>query len=135
MTDLVAAPANRTALAAGAFRALSGLSFLVAPQTAQRMWSTRPADDPTARLLLRSMGYRDLLIGGGLAVAALRDSDAVPMWFLASAGADLADLVGGLAVRDELGRRDHVVGLGGATVGIAVGVAGALCSRRLSAVA
>ena len=121
---------NRAAFAAGAFRAASGLSFLVAPEKAQRVWSTREADDPTARLLLRSMGYRDLLIGVGLAVTAWRDDDSVAYWFLASAGADLADLVGGLAVRDELSDRDHVTALGGALMGVAVGVSGALAVRR-----
>ena len=121
---------HRSAFAAGSFRALSGLSFLVSPERAQRAWSTREATDPTARLLLRSMGYRDLLIGAGLAVAAFRDDDTVPYWFLASAGADLADLVGGLAVRDELSDRDHITGLGGALVGVMVGVSGALASHR-----
>ena len=121
---------NRFALVAGSIRAVSGLSFLVAPERAQRVWSSRPAVDPTARLLLRSMGYRDALVGAGLITAALRDPDAVPRWFLASAGADLADLIGGLAVRDELSERDHVMGIGGAALGIAIGVVGAVTSRR-----
>lgn len=94
------------------------------------MWSDRPAEDPTTRILLRSMGYRDLLVGGGLIAAAVRGDDSVPGWFLASAGADLADLVGGLAVKDELSKKDHLLGMGGAAAGIAIGLAGAVTSWR-----
>lgn len=121
---------NKAAVAAGAVRAASGISFLVAPARAQVLWSERPADDPTARLLLRSMGYRDALIGGALFVAGLRSSPSVPRWFLASAGADTADLVGGLAVRDELSHRDHVMGIGGAAAGVLIGLAGWAATRR-----
>jgi hypothetical protein len=121
---------NKTAVVAGAIRAASGISFLVAPERAQLIWSQRTADDPTARLLLRSMGYRDTLIGSALLVTGLRSTPTVSRWFLASAGADAADFVGGLSVRDELSRRDHVMGIGGAAVGIVVGLAGWATSRR-----
>ena len=121
---------HTSAVLTGSIRALSGVSFLVAPERAQRLWSQREATDPTARLLLRSMGYRDLLIGAGLVAAGLRHTERVPAWFLASAGADVADLIGGLAVRDELPDRDHITGIGGAAMGVAVGVAGALAARR-----
>jgi hypothetical protein len=121
---------KRSAVVAGAIRAASGISFLVAPERAQLLWSQLPAEDPTARVLLRSMGYRDNLIGGALLVAGLRSSPTVPRWFLASAGADTADLIGGVAVRDQLSRRDHVMGIGGAAVGIVVGLAGWAATRR-----
>ena len=124
---------NRSAVVVGALRAASGISFLVAPERAQLLWSQRPADDPTARLLLRSMGYRDTLIGGALAIAGLRSSPNVGRWFLASAGADAADLVGGLSVRNELSGRDHVMGIGGAAVGIVVGLRGWTKSRSPAA--
>ncbi len=52
-------------------------------------------------------------------------------WFLASAGADTADLIGGLAVRDELSQRDHVMGIGGAAAGVVIGLAGWATSRRI----
>lgn len=120
---------NKAAVTAGAIRAASGISFLVAPERAQLLWSQRPATDPTARLLLRSMGYRDSLVGMALLVAGLRSSPTVSRWFLASAGADTADLIGGLAVRDELSHRDHVMGIGGAAVGVVVGLAGWFVTR------
>jgi hypothetical protein len=120
---------HRTAVTVGALRAASGVSFLVAPEAAQRWWSDREADDPTARLLLRSMGYRDALVGGALLWAGLRDAPSVGSWFLASAGADAADFIGGMANKDQLSGRDHVRGIGGAAVGITVGLAGWLASR------
>ena len=76
------------------------------------------------------MGYRDALIGGALLIEGVRSSPGVTRWFLASAGADAADLVGGLAVRSELSRRDHVMGIGGAAVGVLVGLAGWAAARR-----
>jgi hypothetical protein len=59
----------------------------------------------------------------------LRNNAATPGWFLASAGADLADLVGGIANHDRLPERSRTVGIGGAAVGIAVGLAGAARAR------
>ncbi|MGV0837228.1 DUF4267 domain-containing protein [Mycolicibacterium thermoresistibile] len=117
------------ALAAGCFRFASGVSFLIDPIRANRLWGA-PASEPspTARLLLRSMGYRDALIGGLLAAAALRGRS-TRGWFLASAGADAADLLGGYSVHDEMARPQRLIGLGGALVGISVGLWGA-ASRR-----
>jgi hypothetical protein len=117
------------AVGAGAIRLSSGVSFLVAPKAASVLWGSDPDDNPTASLLLRSMGYRDALVGGMLLRAGLRGGDTAG-WFLASGGADLADLVGGLANHDRLPARSRTVGLGGAVVGVAVGLAGALASRR-----
>jgi hypothetical protein len=119
---------DHAALAVGALRLASGASFLVAPEKANRMWGDRDDPAPTTRLLLRSMGYRDALIGGLLVTAALRRKD-TRGWFLASAGADAADLVGGLSVHQEMSRSRQVIGLGGAAVGIAVGCWGAARRR------
>ncbi|HUR51318.1 MAG TPA: DUF4267 domain-containing protein [Mycobacteriales bacterium] len=115
------------ALVAGGIRLASGVSFLVSPEKANRLWGDKERPAPTTRLLLRSMGYRDALIGGLLVSAAVRGKDPRG-WFLASAGADAADLVGGLAVHREMTRSQQAIGLGGAGVGIAVGLWGA--SRR-----
>lgn len=120
MTDL-----DRAALVAGGIRFASGVSFLVVPERANRWWGDRSEPDTTTRLLLRSMGYRDALVGGLLLTAALRGRD-TRGWFLASGGADAADLLGGLSVHSEMSRSQQVIGLGGAIVGIGVGLWGAL---------
>ncbi len=121
---------DRAALVAGSIRLTSGIWFLVDPLRANRFWGDPDDPPPTARLLLRSMGYRDALIGGLLATAALRGKD-TRGWFLASGGADAADLLGGMSVHRELKLSQRVIGLGGAVVGIGVGLWGAV--RRPSA--
>jgi hypothetical protein len=118
------------AVAAGVIRLSSGVSFIVAPKAASTIWGSDPDDNPTASLLLRSMGYRDALIGGLLLHAGITGSRTLPGWFLASGGADLADLIGGLANHDRLPERSRTVGLGGAVVGVGVGALGALLARR-----
>lgn len=115
---------DRAALAAGSIRLASGISFLVDPVKANRLWGSPETKDPTARLLLRSMGYRDALIGGLLLAAGLRGKD-TRGWFLASGGADAADLLGGAGVHHEMPRSQRIIGLGGAVVGIGVGLWGA----------
>ena len=115
---------DRAALAVGTIRLASGVSFLVDPLGANRLWGDPDKPSPTAQLLLRSMGYRDALIGGLLAVSALRGSN-TRGWFLASAGADAADLLGGMSVHHEMKRSQQLIGLGGAIVGVGTGLWGA----------
>ena len=115
----------RFALATGSIRLASGISFLVDPLRANRLWGDPDTPTPTAQLLLRSMGYRDALIGGLLAAAALRGRN-TRGWFLASAGADAADLLGGLSVHDQMKRSQQLIGMGGAVVGVGTGLWGAV---------
>jgi uncharacterized protein DUF4267 len=121
---LQAMSSDRAALLAGGIRLASGISFLVDPLRANRLWGDPEEPTPTAQLLLRSMGYRDALIGGLLATAALRGRN-TRGWFLASAGADAADLLGGMSVHHDLKPSQRLIGLGGAVVGIGVGLWGA----------
>jgi Domain of unknown function (DUF4267) len=116
---------DRAALVAGSIRLISGISFLVDPVRANRFWGDPDEPAATARLLLRSMGYRDALIGGLLAMAALRGRD-TRGWFLASGGADAADLLGGVSVHHEMTHSQRLIGLGGAVIGVGVGLWGAL---------
>ncbi len=121
---------DAAAVIAGSIRLASGVSFLIAPEAANRLWGGDPDDvGPTTSLLLRSMGYRDALIGG-LLLAAGCTGRPTAGWFLASAGADAADLVGGLANHDRLTPEARRTGLGGAAVGIGVGLLGAARARR-----
>src|SRR5271167_2945796 len=110
-------PIDRAALVAGSIRLASGVQLLVDPLRANRLWGDPDEPTPTARLLLRSMGYRDALIGGLLVTAAVRRKN-TRGWFLASGGADAADLLGGLSVHRELKPSQQTIGLGGAVVGI-----------------
>ena len=126
---MLAMPIDRAALIAGSIRLASGVSFLVDPLRANRLGGEPDDPGPTARLLLRSMGYRDALIGGLLVSAAVRGAD-TRGWFLASGGADAADLLGGMSVHRELKRGQQIIGLGGAVVGLGVGLWGALRRSR-----
>ena len=118
------------AIVVGTIRLASGISFLVAPETANRWWGDQADPGPTGSLLLRSMGYRDALVGGLLLVAGFRGSPSTAGWFLASAGADAADLVGGLANRADMTGDQQLRGLGGAALGITIALAGAGRARR-----
>src|SRR3954465_1916043 len=120
---------DTAALAAGGIRLASGVSFLVDPVRAHRWWGDKEEPVTTTRLLLRSMGYRDALIGGLLVTSALRGRD-TRRWFLASGGADASDLLGGLAVHDQMSESQKAIGLGGAVVGVGVGLWGAVRARR-----
>lgn len=121
---------DRAALVAGSIRLASGISFLVDPVRANRLWGgDQDESSATARLLLRSMGYRDALIGGLLATAALRGRN-TRGWFLASGGADAADLLGGMSAYYQMRHSQRFIGLGGAVIGIGVGLWGAARPTR-----
>ncbi|HKY14569.1 MAG TPA: DUF4267 domain-containing protein [Microthrixaceae bacterium] len=123
---------DRLAVSAGAIRLASGISFLVNPEAANRLWGDAEPPTITTSLLLRSMGYRDALIGGLLLHAGLRDLPSTSGWFLASAGADAADLLGGIANHERMTDSQRARGLGGAAVGIGLGLFGAMRARRTS---
>jgi hypothetical protein len=124
-------PARRDwmAVVVGGLRAASGVSFLVSPDAADRLWGGEPDDSPKAGLLLHSMGYRDALVGGMLVWSGWTGRPTAG-WYLASGGADAADLLGGLRHHDEMSDRAKRIGLGGAAVGIAVGLLGSARARR-----
>jgi hypothetical protein len=115
---------DRAALLAGGIRLASGVSFLVDPLRANKLWGDPDEPPPTARLLLRSMGYRDALIGAMLIAAGVQGRD-TRGWFLASGGADASDLLGGMSVHDQMRPSQKYIGLGGAVAGIGVGIWGA----------
>lgn len=133
-TRPVSAPTARSydpmAVVVGALRCASGVSFLIAPGVANRLWGDTEDPGPTASLLLRSMGYRDALVGAMLLRTGLRDGGVATGWFLASAGADAADLVGGLANHRRMTPTQARRGLAGAALGIAVGLLGAWRAPR-----
>ncbi len=117
------------AVVVGGLRCASGVSFLVSPDAANRAWGDDSDIGPTGSLLLRSMGYRDALVGGLLCASGLRGTGSTG-WFLASAGADAADLLGGIANHDRMSESQVVKGIGGAVAGIGIGLGGALRAAR-----
>ena len=121
------------AIGVGGLRMASGVSFLIAPNAANRLWGDHQETSPTAQLLLRSMGYRDALVGGLLLRGGLRGGDSAAPWFLASAGADAADLLGGIGHHSTMTPSQRRRGLGGAVAGIGIGLAGAWWSGRRGA--
>jgi hypothetical protein len=129
MTTQHGAPRDWVAVVVGGLRCASGVSFLVAPEAANRAWGDDGEVGPTTSLLLRSMGYRDALVGGLLCASGLRGTGSTG-WFLASAGADAADLIGGMANHDRMTQSQIMRGIGGAVVGIGVGLGGALRAAR-----
>ncbi|HEY5783430.1 MAG TPA: hypothetical protein VIT65_01520, partial [Microlunatus sp.] len=58
MTGATGRSRDVAAVAAGALRLASGVSFLVAPKGAHKLWAGSEDFGPTVSLLLRSMGYR-----------------------------------------------------------------------------
>lgn len=115
---------DRAALVAGSIRLASGISFLVDPLRANRLWQHRDQPNAQTQVLLRSMGYRDALIGALLVTSGLRGKNSRG-WFLASAGADASDLLGGMSVFHDLTRAQQFMGMGGAVVGVGIGLWGA----------
>ena len=110
------------------------MSFLVSPEAANKLWGDTEDSGPTASLLLRSMGYRDALIGGLLLWSGLRGAPSTAGWFLASAGADAADCVGGIANQDRMTDQQKLRGPRRRRAsGIGVGVLGALGTHRRGA--
>lgn len=120
------------AVVIGGLRCASGVSFLVAPAAANRLWGDGGDQGATASLLLRSMGYRDALVGGLLAWQGWHGGRTAG-WYLASAGADAADLLGGVANHHRMSESQVKRGIGGAAVGIGVGLVGAAFAARRSA--
>ena len=110
---------------AGAARLATGISFVVAPESAHRMWGGPADPGPWVGPFVRSTGYRDVLIGGLLLTAGLRGRSTAG-WFLAWAGADVVDLVGNMANRDRMTDQQRIRGLGGPAIALTVGLFGAL---------
>jgi hypothetical protein len=69
-----------------------GAAFLLAPGLAGRAWVGRDAARPSAKLLARAFGARDLALGLGVVIAIDRGAP-VRGWLEASALADAGDAV------------------------------------------
>ncbi len=62
---------------------------------------------PTSRLLMRTIGVRDLVLGLGTVIASMSDSDNdVRRWTMMTLASDSLDTVVGLASSRAIGKRD-----------------------------
>jgi hypothetical protein len=122
-------PVDLFAQLAGASRLVTGISFLVGPERAHRMWGGPEDPGPWVAPFVRSTGYRDMLIGGLLLAAGLRGRPTTG-WFLAWVGADVVDLAGSYVNVDRMTNEQRIQGLGGPVVAIVVGLSGALAAAR-----
>lgn len=120
----------RHAVAAfGAARAVFGLGYVLAPGRGGKGWVGEPATEPVGRLSFRSIGARDIALGAGAALAALRQDDAGAVtWLTAHVVADSADCAGSLIASGEIPDRGRNLGaaIAGASAVVAAGLAIAL---------
>jgi len=106
-------PTRIRALAVG--RIVAGTALLLFPTLAAKPWVGGVAGASGARVLVRSLGIRDLVLGLGVIVAGQR-GESLKGWLQAGVAADAIDCVGvGLGAHDAplLGRL--------AVVGVAAG--------------
>jgi len=96
-----------------------GVTAVVAPTLMARPWIGAAAGTPSARLLARTMGGRDLALGiGALRALALSDQEARP-WVALGGMADLVDAAATVVAFGTLPRRGRW-GILAVTVGAAV---------------
>src|SRR5205823_5963053 len=124
----MAAPALRASAAVLAVgRIAIGAPLVVDPPLITRRWIGRQeAGRRTSQLLARGVGGRDVALGAGLAAALARDAD-VPVWLVAGAVADAADVAGAVIGGDALpaaGRWGAIaLGAGSIVCGLAIAIA------------
>ena len=102
--------------AMGVARTLVGVGLLLAPRTPVRIAGGDELT-PTAVLLMRTIGIRDLALGSGLLRAARRGDDvSVREWTRTGLVSDGLDVVVSLVSLRSLGRRDATAAAGLALV-------------------
>jgi hypothetical protein len=107
-----------------------GAGFLLNPSLSMRVWVGRDSTRPSARVLARALGVRDLVLAVGT-LTALRDGGSSQPWLRAALLADATDLAATVTERDELppGGRDLVAGI--AAVATAIGAKLVFFPRRV----
>ena len=93
----------------GWLRAAVGVALIVAPGPPLRL-SNRDGATGAARLLLRTIGIRDLVLGLDM-VAAARSEDVsdARRWTMMTLASDSLDVVASVASRRSIGKRDSLV--------------------------
>jgi len=99
-------------------RVAIGVALVAAPGRTAAGWIGEASERPGARVAIAAVGARDVALGAGTAWAA-GGKDGTKPWLLASAGADLVDLLATLRHRDAL-TSTAVIGVGALAGGSAV---------------
>ena len=90
------------AIALSASRAAFGAAMISVPERIGEAWIGEPGRYERVGVLTRSVGARDVALGGGAAIALVRADGSARAWLGAQALADVADFAGTLATRDRL---------------------------------
>jgi hypothetical protein len=110
-----------------------GIKYLLRPESAGPSWIGRAARLPGVKVMTRSQGVRDIVLGGGALLAIARsDVDDARKWIACHALVDATDLGATWIARDKLPRRGSRIGLtvaGGSTL-VAVMAAATLRHRH-----
>jgi hypothetical protein len=94
---------KQAAIGVSLARAGFGLAMIIAPERIAESWIGDAGRSVRVSVLTRSLGARDIALGGGAALSLLRgDDDAARVWLATQAFSDLVDLAGTLAARDRL---------------------------------
>ncbi len=86
-----------------AARAAFGVAMIARPERVAEAWIGEPGHSVRVGVLARSIGARDIAMGGGAAVALFRgDDDAARAFLAGQAFSDLTDLGATLVAREKL---------------------------------
>jgi hypothetical protein len=102
-----------------ACRIAIGAAFVAQPQVWMRPWIGRDARRPTARLLARGLGVRDLVLGIGTLASGAEQR----RWLAAALTADTTDLLLTIASREHLPPRGRALVVAIAGSGVTLGSA------------
>lgn len=116
-TRLDAGRSRRLALVNAAGRCCFGVGALLLPALVLRPWLGSARGDPSARMLARALGCRDLAIGVGTLLAG-RQGLPLRLWALSAGLADAGDLAVTLGRFSELPRAGRWAVLLAATGGV-----------------
>ena len=114
---------KQIALGVGALRTAAGALFLLAPRLAA-------GRDPSSRMLARTIGVRDLVIGGGQLWAARQGDGTRVAWMRAGTASDIADMTLALRSRRDIGTLQAIGAAALALPFVGAGVVHELQSRH-----